>query len=535
MHPWVGISDHVRLGVVTCWVTPELVGGVLEKCGVRDKKSGALPAGFMVYFTLALALFQQDSYDDVAEQLVGSIPELSESIPNKSSFTRARRRLGPRVLETLFRELAGPLAPVGLKSAFYRGMRLAAVDGFVLDVPDTTANRAAFGGPVKNGQPAGFPQARVVTLTECGTHAQIDAAVGGFNGGEPELAIKMADSAAGMLVIMDRGFPGVALWKTYTGAGAHLLIRARSSVAARPVEHLPDGTYLARMNLAGQKGAHPGGVLVRVIEYRVDSGEVVRLLTDLVDPIAYPAAELAGIYHSRWEAESAFRQIKTFQRGPAEVLRSGDPDLVRQEVWAHLVVHHCLTQVIIALADDNRIDPRRGQGSADVPHRVPGRTAGGHREVQRASALTVAAHPYSRSSRSRTHCSCWCGARARRTSRTRSMPIAGSTAPWRSGCIALGGRPVDDLRPLPAVHDGRGAGGVRDAWRDWPRHHHPCAQAALLTTRRDPADTVPVRTEVLISRSWFHRGGRPREVSVATRCRQASQSSVSGGWQHSDA
>lgn len=349
----------MRLGVVTRWVTPELVGGVLEKCGVRDKKSGALPAGFMVYFTLALALFQQDSYDDVAEQLVGSVPELSESIPNKSSFTRARRRLGPRVLETLFRELAGPLAPVGLKSAFYRGMRLAAVDGFVLDVPDTTANRAAFGGPVKNGQPAGFPQARVVTLTECGTHAQTDAAVGGFNGGEPELAIKMADSAAGMLVIMDRGFPGVALWKAYTGAGAHLLIRARSSVAARPVEHLPDGTYLARMNLAGQKGAHPGGVLVRVIEYRVDSGEVVRLLTDLVDPIAYPAAELAGIYHSRWEAESAFRQIKTFQRGPAEVLRSGDPDLVRQEVWAHLVVHHCLTQVIIALADDNRIDPDR--------------------------------------------------------------------------------------------------------------------------------------------------------------------------------
>ncbi len=122
---------------------------------------------------------------------------------------------------------------------------------------------------------------------------------------------------------------------------------------------LPDGTYLARMNLAGQKGAHPGGVLVRVVEYRVDGGEVVRLLNDLSDPIAHPAAELAGLYHARGEADSAFRQIKTFQRGPAEVLRSGDPDLVRQEVWAHLVVHHCLTQIIIALADDNGIDPDR--------------------------------------------------------------------------------------------------------------------------------------------------------------------------------
>ncbi|WP_095849949.1 hypothetical protein [Streptomyces sp. Ag82_O1-15] len=98
-------------------------------------------------------------------------------------------------------------------------MRLAAVDGFVLDAPDTPANRAAFGGPVKNGQPAGFPQVRVVTLTECGTHAQIDAAVGGFNGGERELAITLATSASKMLVIMDRGFPGVELWKAYLGFG----------------------------------------------------------------------------------------------------------------------------------------------------------------------------------------------------------------------------------------------------------------------------------------------------------------------------
>jgi hypothetical protein len=50
------------------------------------------------------------------------------------------------------------------------------------------------------------------------------------------------------------------------------------------------------MNLAGQKGAHPGGVLVRVIEYRVDGGEVIRLLTDLMDPAAFPARELAALY-----------------------------------------------------------------------------------------------------------------------------------------------------------------------------------------------------------------------------------------------
>src|SRR5256886_1485972 len=247
MHPWVGLSDHVRLGTVARWVTPELVAE--------------------------------------AEHLVGGVPALGGSIPNRSSFTRARQRLGAPAVERVFRKLAGPLAPAGLEGSFYRGMRLAAVDGFVLDAPETEANRLRLGGPKDaRGQVAGFPQVRVVTLTETGTHAQIDAAVEGACCGEPELAIRLAPSAAGMLVIMDRGFPGVALWRAYTGGGTHLLIRARSCVAARPIEYLPDGTYLARMNLAGQKRAAPGHVVLRVIEYQVGGGEVIRLLTDLPGP-----------------------------------------------------------------------------------------------------------------------------------------------------------------------------------------------------------------------------------------------------------
>jgi hypothetical protein len=186
-----------------------LSGSVSERTGGRgDKNPGALPAGSTVYFTLALALFQQDSYDEVAENLAGAIAGMSSRIPNKASFTRARQRLGPEVLEHVFRTLAGALAPESLVGSFYRGMRLAAVDGCVLDTPDTSANRAAFGGPVENGRNAGFPQVRLVTLTECGTHAQIETALGGFNGGERELAISLAGSANGMLVIRIGAFPG---------------------------------------------------------------------------------------------------------------------------------------------------------------------------------------------------------------------------------------------------------------------------------------------------------------------------------------
>lgn len=215
-------------------VAPELVDEALAGCGVRGW-IGAWSARFMVYFTLALALFHSDSYDDVAENLVGALEPMGEAIPNTSNFTRARVRLGPGVLEAVLRRLAGPLAPDGLAGSFWRGMRLAAVDGFVLDTPDTSANRAFFGGPVDaRGKPAGFPQVRVVTLSECGTHASIDARVGCFNGGEPELATVMAGSAGGMLVMMDRAFPGVELWKAYTVLGRiYCCGRARWWPAAR--------------------------------------------------------------------------------------------------------------------------------------------------------------------------------------------------------------------------------------------------------------------------------------------------------------
>ena len=57
--------------------------------------------------------------------------------------------------------------------------------------------------------------------------------------------------------------------------------------------------------------------------------------------------------------QSSYRQIKAFQRGPQQVLRSATPDLARQEAWAHLVVHHCLTKIIMELASGHGIDPDR--------------------------------------------------------------------------------------------------------------------------------------------------------------------------------
>lgn len=149
----------------TEWGPPKLVDQELVECGRRDRCPGALPSRFMIYYVLALALFHQDSYDDVAENAVGAWSDMNEAVPNKSSFTRARQQMVETALEPVFRKVAGPVAPLVLAGAFYRGMRVAAVDGFMLDAPGTPTNRAELGGLLDvRGNPAGFRQVRVVTL-----------------------------------------------------------------------------------------------------------------------------------------------------------------------------------------------------------------------------------------------------------------------------------------------------------------------------------------------------------------------------------
>ncbi|MGP3948861.1 transposase [Streptomyces sp. 7N604] len=79
-----------------------------------------------------------------------------------------------------------------------------------------------------------------------------------------------------------------------------------------------------------------------------------RLVTDLLDAQAYPASELAALYHQRWEIESVLGEIKTYHRGPKVVLASKTPDGVRQQIWAHLLVHHALRVLMCKTAAASR-------------------------------------------------------------------------------------------------------------------------------------------------------------------------------------
>ena len=79
----------------------------------------------------------------------------------------------------------------------------------------------------------------------------------------------------------------------------------------------------------------------------------------MLDPAQAPALELAALYGRRWEEESAFDELKTHQRGAGRVLRSKPPEMVIQEIYAHLLVHYAIRVLINAVAEPEEPDPDR--------------------------------------------------------------------------------------------------------------------------------------------------------------------------------
>jgi len=363
------LSDLVSVGVLTRSFPAELVDAVIEETGRREQRHRSLPARVMAYFAIGMALHSEGSYEDVlgllTDGLAWSAGGEPVKLPSKSAIFQARARLGAEPLAALFTRIAVPLAGPDAVGAWLAGRRLVALDGTCLDVADTVENAEFFGRPgVMKGEQAAFPQARLVALVECGTHAIFDAVVGSYTTPENTLARELIDRLEpGMLVLADRGFCGFPLWSRAVGTGADLLWRATSNMKPRHLETLADGTWLAELRPAGNAGRHADPLTVRVIDYRIDDGrandQTYRLFTTLLDPDQAPAVDLAAAYAQRWEIEAALDELQTHQRGPRTVLRSKSPDLVLQEIWGHLCCHYAIRTLMWEAADHARVDPDR--------------------------------------------------------------------------------------------------------------------------------------------------------------------------------
>jgi hypothetical protein len=365
----VRLSDHISLGVIARAFPPDRVRQILAETGKASERERDLPAQVVVYYAIALALYMGSSTREVLRCLLEGLRWLwgaeAVKVAGKSGISQARSRLGEAPLRQLYEQVVRPIAARASKGAWYRNWRLVSLDGSCLDVADTEANRAAFGLPGASRGASAFPQLRFVALVENGTHVLFGARLGGYAEGETTLAqAVLAALRPGMLCLADRQFFGHALWRAATATGADLLWRVKHNLRLPREAVLADGSYLTTICPSDKDRRHrAGGVRVRVVEYRLqgiaDAEPLYRLVTTILDPAQAPAAELAALYHERWEIEGALAELKTQLRGARVVLRSKTPELVRQECWGLLLAHFAVRGLMHEAALRADEDPDR--------------------------------------------------------------------------------------------------------------------------------------------------------------------------------
>ena len=360
------LSDYLSVGVIARVFPRAAVRAALlrtERASVRQR---ALPADVMMYYVIALALFRQASTREVLRCLMEGLrwvsPELRVRVSGKSSISRARGRLGPQPFAALREACVRPLAAPSTAGAWYRGHRLMAIDGSSLSVPDEAANRRYFGLPGASRGRAGFPKLRLSVLMELGTRAPLAWCGGPWSESELEQAARLvAHLEPGMLLLADRYDGGFPLWSQAQDRGADLLWRVKPNQAFPVRGSFPDGSWSSVINGSGRdRRRHRGQRAVRVMRYRMPgSEETFTLITTLLDPGQAPAAELAALYHERWEIETACDEVKTHMLGPGAVLRSKTPALVLQELDGLMLAHYAVRCLIHEAAASAGRDPDR--------------------------------------------------------------------------------------------------------------------------------------------------------------------------------
>ena len=334
-------SSQVSLEALARVVPEATVAEVLEECQATEQRTRKLPAAFVVILCVAMNLYSNDCIAHVFFRLLSRVrwllsdPMMASRV-SKGALCQARYRLGARPLVALFKRVCNkPLAePETVPEAFLFGLRLMALDATLIDVPDTPENVRVFG---KRNSPRGssaWAQARVVAISECSTHAVVEAGVWPHDFDERSAGMRLLRGVGeGVLLLWDRGFHSFEMVQGALACGSELLGRLPRTVKpGAPVATLSDGTQLVWVRPSDYERRKRGErVLVRLIRYTLEDpnrpGHRVehRLITSLLDSEVAGAEELVVAYHSRWEFELAVDEMKNHQRHPTGLFAPRKP------------------------------------------------------------------------------------------------------------------------------------------------------------------------------------------------------------------
>jgi hypothetical protein len=392
-------ADHARLGVAEERLD-ELCGmpGVVDQAArsvtldgrVKGTARRAMSPALAIRFTLLMTLMPDADYPAVMQALLGDLAlvpwQRPYRVPAAAVACTWREALGPVPLQRL-QDMALAGVDGEHRGRDYRAvtvgdLEVGSIDGSLIRVPDTPANRAAFGSAGTADDSSPYPQLRELRISAASTRATFGVVTGpaGAGGGRDkgEAEQVLLDKALKdyrylftpwRLWAMDRNFPGVPRIQAMLATGTHVLIRVKDGITLRRAgDFLPDGSYPAAISGGGIT------LTVRVTEYQVsvagrDAPELFCLITDLHDHDAYPARVLARAYHWRWiGSETCLKEAKSAISGAGPstgpMLRPASPAPAAQEHAAWMIaveLARALARAAAAVAVPARRGPRAGQ------------------------------------------------------------------------------------------------------------------------------------------------------------------------------
>jgi len=353
---------------------PEWIAQALAATGMASLRRRKLPAEHVIWIVIGMALLRDRSIAEVVRHLdlVLPTPRGERQRVTGGAIVQARDRLGPEPLAWLFQSTADVWASASAEEHRWRGLAVFGVDGTTLRVPDTPENDAHFGRPgtSRGGAPAGYPHVRLVALMVLHSHLLAGLALGPYGDSELTLAARLwPQLPERSLVIVDREFASYALFHQLLDPDheRHWLTRARRgkrTLKWKVLERLGPEDVLAELcpseSTQRLHPALPERLRVRAIRYQRRGFRPQTLLTSLLDPVTYPAAEIITLYHERWEIELGFDEVKTHTLEREEaLLRSKTPTRIAQELWGLAVGYNLVRLTMARVARRAGVPPGR--------------------------------------------------------------------------------------------------------------------------------------------------------------------------------
>ena len=291
-----------------------------------------------------------------------------------SAYCKARAKLPEPFLQRLTLDVGHQVERAAPASWLWKGRHVYLADGSTVSMPDTPSNQQAYPQPRTQEPGLGFPIARLVVLLALATAVVTGAAIGpyvGKNQGEPALLQQVLDQLnPGDVLLGDRYFGTywiVALAQAHGLDGVFRLHHRRHYDFRRgrrlgPEDHVVVWTKPKRPPWLDAEiyAALPAPLTVRELRtvvskpgYRTQELVVV---TTLLDADRYAKEDIADLYHERWHVELALRSIKTHLK--MDILRCKTPEMVRKEIWMHLLAYNLTRKVMAQAALDQGPNPR---------------------------------------------------------------------------------------------------------------------------------------------------------------------------------